>query len=110
MTLPNREAAYITASKLMDYLLSESHPVGKYKAQLLRNLGYHNDNASLLERGLIAVAREQDVAAIVPSPYGPKYVIDGTLNTPSGTDLQLRTIWIIYAGESRPRFVTAYPL
>jgi hypothetical protein len=36
-------------------------------------------------------------------------VIDGEIKTPTGVVVQLRTIWIIDAGEDIPRFVTAYP-
>lgn len=109
MKLPNRENAYVPLAKLTDYLLSLNHPFGRAKALLLINLGYDNSNANELERGLMTIARESDVAQELPSDYGTKYVIDGLLETPSGAALDLRTIWIIESGESRPRFVTAYP-
>jgi hypothetical protein len=110
MKLPNWESAYVPLTKLDLYLLSETHPVGKAKAVLLRNLGYDDNNVDTLQRGLIAIARDQDVAEVMPSEYGTKYVIDGPLQTPGGTALQLRTVWIIEAGQNRPRFVTAYPV
>lgn len=35
MILPNRERAYIPEAKLVHYLLSLSHPVGKSKARFV---------------------------------------------------------------------------
>ena len=110
MRLPHRESAYVPQLKLDGYLLSENHPVGRAKALLLRGLGYDDTNVSSLEQGLIAVAHEQPVAEVIESEYGVKYVIDGVLQTPSGSGLHVRTVWIIDAGESQPRFVTAYPV
>ena len=45
-----------------------------------------------------------------PSHLFPQYVLDGALLAPRGTLLQVRTVWIIDAGEGTPQFVTAYPL
>lgn len=41
MKLENKEYAYIPLAKLLDYLLSETHPVGKSKAKYLRSLGFN---------------------------------------------------------------------
>ena len=110
MVLPHRESAYIPQAKLTGYLLSETHPVGRFKAQLLYAVGLDATNAQILERALIDIARENEVSETNSTPYGTIYVIDGTLRTPSGTVLQVRTVWIIATGESRPRFITAYPV
>ena len=110
MVLPHRESAYIPQTKLTGYLLSETHPVGRFKARLLLAVGYDTANAQILERGLIDIAREEEVDEIISTPYGTIYVVDGTLQTPIGTGLQMRTVWMIAAGESRPRLVTAYPV
>jgi hypothetical protein len=42
--------------------------------------------------------------------YGVNYVVDGSLATPIGITVNVRTVWIIEAGEEEPRFVTAHPL
>ena len=109
MKLPNRESAYIPPSKLVDYLLSETHPVGRSKAKFWRAVGFDETNVAMLERGLIAIAHSEEVKEIVSSPYGVKYVIEGTLQTPAGNLIQVRTVWIIDTGQDHPRFVTAYP-
>lgn len=38
--LPGAERAFIDPSKVRDYLLSESHPVGRFKAAFFIALGY----------------------------------------------------------------------
>jgi hypothetical protein len=109
MRLQNKEYAYVPLAKLLDYLLSETHPVGKSKAKYLRSLGFNEINVNLLKEGLLAIARSEDVKEAISSSHGVKYVIDGTLQTPSGAFIRVRTIWVIDKDMDRPRFVTAYP-
>ena len=109
MKLPNRENAYIPSPKLMNYLLSETHSVGKAKAQFWRAVGFDETRVEMLERGLIALVHSQDVKEVVSSLHGVKYIIEGTLETPTGRIIQVRTVWIIETNQNRPRFVTAYP-
>ena len=110
MELPNKEKAYIPLAKLKDYLLSETHSVGKSKAKFLRSLGFNEVNVNLLKEGLIAIAHSGNVKDVVSSSHGVKYVIDGQLKVPVGGFIEMRTVWIIDKGQSRPRFVTSYPL
>ncbi len=109
MMLPNREHAYIPQSKLKGYLLSETHADGRSKARFFRSFGYDEANVELLERGLLLISRNQQVKDTVFSPFGTKYVIDGSLKTPSGRSINVKTVWIIEEDQDRPRFVTAIP-
>lgn len=109
MKLPNRENAVVPIQKLKDYLLSETHPAGKAKAKFFRSFGYNEANIELLERGLLTIALKQEINETVSSPHGLKYIVDGTLQTPVGRSINLRTVWIIDKGQDRPRFVTAVP-
>lgn len=109
MLLPRRAQAYVPSEKLTKYLLSLTHVVGKTKAQFFRAHGYDERTAAQLEEGLLAIAQQNEVVEELASPHGTKYVVDGTLPTPRGTNISIRTVWIVEAGESRPRFVTAYP-
>ncbi len=109
MILPNREKAYIRAPKLYDYLLSTSHTVGRGKAKFFREFGFNESNANLLESGLLSIAQSEDVVTKVTSPFGTKYTIDGSLMTPIGTQVNIRTVWIVETGEDEPRFITAFP-
>lgn len=109
MKLQNKENAYIPTAKLLNYLLSETHPIGKSKARYLRSMGFNETNVNLLKERLIAIAKSENVKETISSSHGVKYVIDGLLQTPVGISTQIRTIWVIEKGQERPRFVTAYP-
>ncbi|MCB2262674.1 MAG: hypothetical protein LGR52_07015 [Candidatus Thiosymbion ectosymbiont of Robbea hypermnestra] len=109
MKLPNREFAYVPGSKLKDYLLSETHMVGRTKAKFFRMFGFDETNVDILEHGLIEIARARDVKDELSSSHGKKYVVDGALMTPIGRSVEIKTIWIIDKGEDKPRFLTAYP-
>jgi len=110
MELPNKFAAYVSIEKITDYLLSDSHAVGKSKAKFFRSVGFGESNVSQFEKRLLDIAHTGPVSEIKETLFGMKYVIDGALETPSGVIIQLRTIWIIETGEEQPRFITAYPL
>ncbi len=110
LQLPYKADAYIPLHKLVDYLLSETHAVGKSKAKFFRSLGFNETTISELEQGLLEIAQTGQVKDQVESPYGAKYVIDGPLKTPRGIFVQIRTIWIIEPDSQSPRFVTAYPI
>jgi hypothetical protein len=107
--LPNAEDAYIPPEKLTDYLLSETHAVGKFKASFFRAHGYNDDNLYLLERDLLSVPRYNEIDEQIASPHGTKYVVRGVLGTPRGTTVTVNTLWIVESSDERPRFVTTYP-
>ncbi|MBM4135568.1 MAG: hypothetical protein FJ241_01920, partial [Nitrospira sp.] len=107
MKLQNSQSAEVNLQKLLDYLLSDSHPIGKSKAKYLRSFGFSNANVELLKQGLITIAQTEDVKEVISSTHGVKYVIDGSLQTPVKVFIKLRTIWIIEKGEEVARFITA---
>lgn len=110
MKLPNREKVYIQSSKIHDYLLSNLHPIGKWKAKFFRAYGFEEINEDMLVQQLIKIAHSEDVIDIISSPHGMKYIIEGSLETPINIFVKIRTVWIIEEGQNRPRFVTAYPM
>ncbi|MBL7179966.1 MAG: hypothetical protein ISS65_07115 [Desulfobacterales bacterium] len=107
--LPNCEKAYVPKEKLGNYLLSETHAVGRAKARYFRSIGYTAENADDLADALVMIASSEGVCQEILSDFGTKYVIDGELVTPIGTAVQIRTVWVIDSRDARPRFVTAYP-
>ncbi len=108
MKLPNCESAYIPSAKLLEYLLSPTHTVGKAKAKFFRYYGFDETNIRLLEQGLLTIARTSEVQEKMISPYGMKYILEGELPTPNLVVVRLQTIWIIEREWNNPRFVTAY--
>ncbi|MFH1115781.1 MAG: hypothetical protein V1792_17870 [Pseudomonadota bacterium] len=109
MKLPKNREITIAASKITGYLLSETHPVGSSKAKYFRALGYSEESAGRLHEDLVRIAAGGDVAKMIGTPHGTKYVVDGDLTPPSGRKVRVRTIWIARSGDDIPRFVTAYP-
>ncbi len=110
MKLPNGNKAFISPDKLIDYILSEIHATGKFKAKFFRKHGFDKTNVQLFEKTLRKHAKSQQVTEVVGSEFGTKYIIDGEIDTPSEKIVKVRTIWIIEKGQINPRFVTVYPV
>ena len=110
MKLPNRKNAYIPKGKLIDYLLSENHPVDGSKAKFFRGLGFNEDNIDQLTRMLLGIGKKNDVKNIRNFIYGTNYMIEGTIKSPIGKTVKIITVWFRKTEESRPSFVTAYPV
>jgi Domain of unknown function (DUF6883) len=109
MRLPNGDHAFIAPAKLAGYLLSETHPAGQSKAKFFRAAGFDQTTLPVLQDSLLIIAKACEVTQVRTSPHGMKYIIDGSLSTPAGNVVPIRTIWIIDTGQDTPRFVTAYP-
>lgn len=97
-------------AKLADYLLSPSHPVGRFKARFFNRLGLRADAWEELEHDL----REQhllaaDAEAGEHGAFGRPFTIHAILRGPNGVAAQVVSVWFIRRGEDVPRFVTAYP-
>ena len=107
--LPNAEMAIIDAEKLHGYILSPTHPVGRFKAAFFQRLGYSADNWALFEQHLSGLILSHDVTKVEESQYGQKLVVEGSLVGPAGKSVQIVTVWFIVKGQKIPRFVTAYP-
>ena len=109
MKLPEAQRAVIAPTKIQDYLLSTSHPVGRFKEPFFVSLGYTVADWQRLERDLLALAAAGEAEPGRESPYGQKYEIRGTLNGPSGNSARVLTVWIVRLGSDVPQFVTAFP-
>jgi hypothetical protein len=109
MKLPGAERAVIEPAKIRDYLLSTSHPVGRFKAPFFASLGYVSVNWRRLDEDLRGLAVSGDADFGKDSPYGQKYEIRGNLRGPSGRSAGVLTVWIIRYGGDVPQFVTAFP-
>jgi hypothetical protein len=110
MKLPHSERATISRRKLVDYLLSLTHPGGRSKARFFRRWGFTEENWALLAELLLAIARSGEVCKTISSPYGIKYIVEEELQLPQGGRRKVRTVWIVETGGDTPCFVTAYPV
>ena len=109
MKLPNAENAYVAPEKLSDYLLSEAHDEGGPKSKFFRGVGFAEAMADSLSQSLKAIASGFEVLSETPTEHGMKYVVDGSLLSPTGQTVRVRTVWMVRTEEDFPRFVTAYP-
>jgi hypothetical protein len=110
MKLPHVDAAIISESKLVNYLLSPTHRRGKSKAAFFMTYGFGQAQWPKLAEALRQHARENEVSAQTETNFGTRYVIDGTLFSPAGRGLQVRVAWFMDKGTDIPRFITAHPL
>jgi hypothetical protein len=102
------DSAVVPAVKLVDYLLSTTHPVGSHKAVFFRALGYSRESCDVLARDLVALLRS-NATALELTEYGQKIASRGLLHGPNGRRGYVFAVWIILNGDSAPSFVTAYP-
>ena len=107
--LPNAHLAHVEPSKVRDYLLSPTHPVGRFKSIVFAALGYTQESWPLLRDDLLDLARTTRAEPGQGSAYGQKYEVGGKLTGPNGRSAQLTTVWLVRPDDPAPRFVTAFP-
>jgi hypothetical protein len=83
LKLPSAEKAVVDEAKVRDYLLSESHPVGRYKAAFFRSLGYRRMRWQDLAVDLRCHAKEHEASVTEANTYGQKYEVRGNLKGPA---------------------------
>jgi len=72
MKLPNAEHAIVPSDKLSDYLLSESHLIGKWKARFFLSIGFSEEKADELQDALMNVARNGEIKSTIKTDFGVK--------------------------------------
>lgn len=109
MKLPAGNRALIDPSKVRDYLLSPSHPVGRFKAAFFAAIGFKHGEWRALVAELARLAADGEAEPTEATEYGQKYGIRGTITSPSGRSAMILSAWIVRGGEAFPRLVTAHP-
>jgi hypothetical protein len=107
--LPNAELAEIAAEKLHGYLLSPTHPVGRFKARFFAALGYSALDWQTSEADLRIQHPSQDAEPGAETPHGQPYTIRAILKGPNGESALVVTVWFVRSSDQQPLFVTAYP-
>jgi hypothetical protein len=107
--LPAVKRAHIDPAKIRDYLLSPTHPVGRFKAVVFQALGYKAEDWETLRNDLLALAQVQEAVPGQSSTFGQKYEVSGTLRGPNGREAKFTSVWLVTSGGEAPRFVTAFP-
>lgn len=96
-------------AKVRDYLLSPSHPVGRFKSVFFAAIGFSRDQWELLRDALLELARIGDATPGQASPFGLKFEIHAILRGPSGRQADVVTVWMVSNDQDFPHFITAYP-
>lgn len=109
MLLPNVENAIITEKKLIEYLLSLSHPSGRSKARFFLSIGFKREKYILLCETLLTHARVNEIKSKKSTAFWTKYIIEGDFSAPDGNEYKLISVWIIENQSEIPYLVTAYP-
>ncbi|HUT09918.1 MAG TPA: hypothetical protein VMY42_05445 [Thermoguttaceae bacterium] len=109
MPIPNAQSAFIPPEKLTQYLLNVTHPVGSPKARWFMSLGYHPDNPDQLGVDLLDIVRKSSDYVDEVTEFGVKYTVRGRLESPNGSLVHVRSVWITETATPQPRLVTAYP-
>ncbi|MGH2609635.1 MAG: DUF6883 domain-containing protein [Tepidiformaceae bacterium] len=109
MKLPHADRAVVDERKVRDYLLSRTHPIGRFKAAFFARAGLEAENWPELALQLRELAVQGDAVPGESTQYGAKYMISGTLKGPRGPGLEVTTAWILRTPGDAPRLVTVYP-
>lgn len=110
MKLSNCANATVPQDKITGYLLSATHRDGRHKAAFFTSFGFTAEHWQELAAALLRHAADHEVAREEDSPFGKRYVIEGTMEAPDGRTPLLRSVWFIETDAEVPRFVAAYPL
>jgi hypothetical protein len=109
MKLPNGHRAAVDERKVREYLLSHSHPIGRFKARVFASVGFHPGNWQLFAQALVDLAATGEATLDAEDAFGRKYLVPGLLRGPTGTALEVVSVWIVPSEGDTPRLVTVYP-
>jgi hypothetical protein len=106
--LPQAEAVHIDARKVLGYLLSQTHPVGRFKARVFAAVGFDETRVDDFIAEVRRIAAVGDVSETEDFEYGRKYTVPGDLTGSAGS-LPVLTVWIQEPGRPGVRLVTVRP-
>ena len=109
MKLPNYEKAVVPRRKIVDYLLSDSHPRGRTKAVFFKKFGFRQNQWRVLAEALAEHAARHEAILVEANDYGVCYNIIGELRTPSGRSPIILAAWFFDTGSGIPRLISAFP-
>lgn len=110
MKLPDAEKLVVEREKIVEYLLNPAHRYGASKARFFTEFGFRVEEWERLAEALLEHGRTHEVARERKTGFGPRYEVEGELNTPSGRRPHIRTVWQMDEGAVASRLITAYPL
>ena len=110
MKLPNASQLIVERGKILDYLLDPLHRYGAAKERFFTAFGFRADSWRVLAEALREHGRTCEIVRAQETGSGPRYIVEGELNTPVGRLPRVRSVWQLDHGTIAPRLITAYPL
>ena len=110
MKLPSRNNLIVEREKIIGYLLNLNHPYGATRARFFVARGFSVESWSVFADALREHGCAYEIIASRETGYGPRYVVEGDLRTPSGPQASIRSVWQFDHGSIAPRLITAYPV
>ena len=108
--LPNADKIIVERGKVLDYLLNSEHRIGASKANFFCKFGFSADKWEVLAEALRVHGQSNGVTKEHETGFGPRYEVEGKLNTPDGRKPLVRSVWQLDKDAVAPRLITAYPL
>lgn len=108
--MPNNEQSIVEEKKITHYLLSDTHEIGKHKAEFFKNFGFVITDVNTFISSLIQHSIERDIEETTTTEFGDKYELKCKIQTPDDRNPCIMTVWIIGNGKYKPTLVTAYPV
>jgi len=99
MKLPNAQNAIVDERKVREYLLSPSHPVGRFKAKFFESIGFPPEARSGFMQALQRLAAEGEAYVLEDSEYGRKYLVRGQIAGAGARPSEVDSVWIVRAGS-----------
>jgi len=84
MKLPNAHLAVVEQEKIAGYLLNPTHRYSASKARFFTGFGFRSEDWETLARALREHGKQHEVSIEREAGFGPRYELDGPLNTPDG--------------------------
>lgn len=109
MKMPNNEQSIVVDKKITHYLLSDTHEIGRHKADFFKRFGFDISDIDTFKNSLIQHSIERQIEETTTTDYGDKYELKCEIKTPDDRNPCIVTVWIIENGKQRPTLITAYP-
>ncbi len=108
MRLPGADQVRIDERKVRDYLVSKTHPVGRFKARVFAAIGFDETMVDAFVVEIRRIAIRGDVFEVQDNEFGRKYTVPDELRGPTGS-VRVVTVWIQETGLEDVRLVTVRP-
>lgn len=109
MNLSKRFSLSIPSNKVVKYLLSGSHTIGKHKAKFFFQFGFSFGQPEVFIEKIKELVENNNISNTRKNEYGVIYTVDGNLSTPIKISIRVRTVWIVLDKEKTATLVTAFP-